>query len=558
MAICDTIESMSGAYRLRAAGFPGLRITVLLLAVLLTVNAVAVWGILSARAGAQRAAHDELALQTTAHARSLEAVLATLRGDFIFLSQSPPLLKFLAALREEDETQRRWTRLDVDSTLLLFVEAHPQVERLVVRGDLGQALTVVGRRGGVPVLLPPASFAERATGAGRRLLVGRWPLGAPTPLAAAPGTLEAWISPDALLAIAAPGFGERLRLETGRTPAAGRAGGGALEARVAVRDPRWTPPIAWTLVRSEPGSELVQSVETLAGRYRTTVLLNLAVMTLTLALGLLAFRQVQRAARLEAENEQQARVRELERQLMHSERLASVGRLAAGMAHEINNPLAGMSNYLSLLEEDLRDGRTAEAPALVARVREGLARAAGIVRQVLTFSDPGRAPKAPLDLRDVLVETVEFLRGNPACRSIAVRLEGDEGPLPVLGNRITLGQLFLNLILNACQSQPDGGEVEVLAERGEEGLTVIVADRGPGLAPAVLNHLFEPFTSTRGSSGLGLAVCHGIVADHGGAIEGANRHDGGAFFAVRLPLAAATTDEPAPAVFPRAVSGGRR
>ncbi|HVF60846.1 MAG TPA: ATP-binding protein [Thermoanaerobaculia bacterium] len=549
---------MSGAYRLRAAGFPGLRITVLLLAVLLTVNAVAVWGILSARAGAHRAARDELALQTTAHARSLEAVLATLRGDFIFLSQSPPLLQYPAALQGEDETQRRWARLDVDSTLLLFAEAHPQVERLVVRGDLGEALAVVGRRGGVPVLLPPASFAERATGSGRRLLAGRWPLGTPTPLAAAPGTLEAWISPDALLAIAAPGFGERLRLETRRTPAAGRGGGGGLEARVAVREPRWTPPIAWTLVRSEPGSELVQSVESLAGRYRTTVLLNLAVMTLTLALGLLAFRQVRRAARLEAENEQQARVRELERRLMHSERLASVGRLAAGMAHEINNPLAGMSNYLSLLEEDLRDGRTAEAPALVARVREGLARAAGIVRQVLAFSDPGHAPKAPLDLREVLAETVEFVRGNPAFRGVAVRLDGDAGELPVLGNRITLGQLFLNLILNACQSQPDGGEVEVLAERGEEGLTVIVADRGPGLAPAVLNHLFEPFTSTRGSSGLGLSVCHGIVADHGGAIEGANRHDGGALFAVRLPLAAAMTAEPAPAVFPRAASGGRR
>jgi len=549
---------MSAVHRLRAPGFPGLRITVLLLAVLLTVNAVAVWGILSARASAHRAARDELALQTTAHARSLEAVVATLRGDFIFLSQSPPLLKYLAALQEEDETQRRWARLDVDSTLLLFVEAHPQVERVVVRGDLGEALAVVGRRGGIPVLLPRASFAERVTGTGRRLLAGRWPLGAPTPLAAAPGTLEAWISPDALLAIAAPGFGERLRLETGRMPAAGRGGGEALEARVAVRDPRWTPPIAWTLVRSEPGSELVQSVETLAGRYRTTVLLNLAVMTLTLALGLLAFRQVRRAARLEAENEQQARVRELERRLMHSERLASVGRLAAGMAHEINNPLAGMSNYLSLLEEDLRDGRTAEAPALVARVREGLARAAAIVRQVLAFSDPGRAPKAPLDLRGVLAETVEFVRGNPAFRGLAVRLDGDAGELPVRGNRITLGQLFLNLILNACQGQPDGGEVEVRAERAEGSVVVTVADRGPGLAPEVLDHLFEPFISTRGSSGLGLAVCHGIAADHGGAIRGANRPGGGALFEVRLPLAAAMTADPAPAIFPRAASGGRR
>ncbi|HEX5760082.1 MAG TPA: ATP-binding protein, partial [Thermoanaerobaculia bacterium] len=339
---------------------------------------------------------------------------------------------------------------------------------------------------------------------------------------------------------------------------------GELAARVAVRDARWTPPIAWTLVRREPGSELVQSVETLAGRYRTTVLLNLAVMTLTLALGLLAFRQVRRAARLEVENEQQARVRELERQLMHSERLASVGRLAAGMAHEINNPLAGMANYLSLLDDDLRDGRTAEAPALVARVREGLARAAAIVRQVLAFSDPGKAPKTPLDLRPVLAETVEFVRGNPAFRGLPVRLTGEAGPLPVLGNRITLGQLFLNLILNACQSQPEGGEVEVGARRAGGAVTVTVADRGPGLAPEVLAHLFEPFTSTRGSSGLGLAVCHGIVADHGGAIRGANRPDGGALFEVRLPLAAGAAaeeteeDQAAPAAVARAAGGGRR
>ncbi|HEX5761400.1 MAG TPA: hypothetical protein VF121_19610, partial [Thermoanaerobaculia bacterium] len=181
---------MSDRRRGHGGGFPGLRITVLLLAVLLTVNAVAVGGILSARAGARRAAGEELALQTTAHARALEAVLATLRGDFIFLSQSPALLKYLAALKGEDETERRWARLDVDSTLLLFLEAHPPVERIVLRDDLGEALAVVGRRAGHPVLLPRASFTERVTGVGVRLLAGRWPLGVPQPGAAPPGTLE--------------------------------------------------------------------------------------------------------------------------------------------------------------------------------------------------------------------------------------------------------------------------------------------------------------------------------------------------------------------------------
>ncbi len=547
---------MSGLSRQRWTGVHGLGVTGLLLAVLVTVNAVAVWGILAARESAWRAAREDLELQTTAHARALEAVLATLRGDFIFLSQSPALLNYLTALQSDNPTNRRWARLEVDGTLFLFLQEHPQVERVVLRDARGEALAVVGRRGGQAVLLPRATFTERVTGSGQRLLAGRWPLGPPGSPEEAPGVLEAWISPDALLATTAPGLGERLRLDTSRAAAAAAPRSGELAVRVPVREPRWTPPVTWALVRRERGSELVRSVESLAGRYRTTVLLNVAVMSLTLVLGFLAFRQVRRAARLEAENEQQARVRELERQLMHSERLASVGRLAAGMAHEINNPLEGMSNYLSLLEHDLHDGRTAEAPALVKRVREGLARAAGIVRQVLAFSDPGRAPKAPLDLAPLLAETVEFVRANPAFRGVAVRLAAP-GPVLVRGNRITLGQLFLNLLLNACQSQAGGGEIEVRAERIDERIVAVtVADRGPGLAPEALAHLFEPFFSTRGSTGLGLAVCHGIAADHGGTIEARNRAEGGAEFEVRLPAAGGAAEEAESAVA-AAVAGGK-
>ncbi len=527
---------MNPPVRRRWPAVPGIGVTVLLLAVLLAVNGVAVWGILAARESAWRAAREDLALQTTAHARALEAVLATLRGDFIFLSQGPALLNYLDALGSPDPTVRRRARLEVDGTLLLFLEAHPQVERIVLRDGRGEAQAVVGRRRGEPVLLAQASFTERVTGAGVRLLAGRWPVGAAAPDGEARGVLEAWISPDRLLAATAPALGEKLRLDTSRVALPGEPlAPGVLQARVPVGDPRWLPPVAWTLVRTESGGELMRSVESLAGRYRTTLALNIAVMTLTLALGYLAFRQVRRAARLEAEAEQQARVRELERQVMHSERLASVGRLAAGMAHEINNPLEGMSNYLALLEDDLSAGRTAEAPALLARVREGLSRTAGIVRRVLAFSDPGRAPKAPLDLAPVLAETVEFVRANPAFRGVAVRLAAAPGPLPVEGNRVTLGQLLLNLLLNACQSQDGGGEVEVRAEGTAAEVVVTVADRGPGLPPEVLAHLFEPFFSTRGSTGLGLSVCHGIAADHGGSLTARNRPEGGAEFTLRLP-----------------------
>jgi signal transduction histidine kinase len=108
---------------------------------------------------------------------------------------------------------------------------------------------------------------------------------------------------------------------------------------------------------------------------------------------------------------------------------------------------------------------------------------------------------------------------------------------------VTLGQLTLNLLLNALQAEPADGPVEVAAREDAGTIVLEVRDRGPGVAPAVRDHLFEPFTSTRGSSGLGLAVCKGIVDDHGGTIAVGDREGGGAVFTVRLPRA--TTAAPA-------------
>ncbi len=517
----------------------GLGAPTLLLLALLAINGAAVWSIVSTRREATAIARDELELQTFAQARTVEAVLATLRGDLIFLSQAPPLSRAIEILERRDPFTRRQGRLDLEGTLYLFMESHPPLQRLSLLGRDGRPLLAIGRREGAPVLVSREEIDAGPEDADR-LACSIWPLGS----GSGTGTVEAWVAPEALLEIAAPTLRERLELVPGDAPpAAEGADEGAFVVRQPVSAERWMPPIRWTLVRRENESRLLASVDVLAQRFRTTLALNLLVMSLALFLGGLAYRQARRAERLEAENRHQAQVRELEQRVRHSDRLASVGRLAAGIAHEINNPLAGMSNYLTLLREDLQRGRVPEAAGLVDRVQEGLDRAAGIVRQVLAFADPGRSPREGIDLAAVLDRTVAFVRQNPDFRHLELVVEAKPRPLSLDGNPTTLGQLFLNLVLNACHAQPAAGRVDVRAsiDTAAHAAVVAVEDRGPGLSEEALRSLFEPFHSTRESTGLGLAICHGIVGEHGGRIRGENRDGGGARFVVELPLGERTT-----------------
>ncbi|HET9888777.1 MAG TPA: histidine kinase dimerization/phospho-acceptor domain-containing protein, partial [bacterium] len=377
----------------------GLRITTVLVLILIALNGIAIWGIVSARHEAENIAAEDLRVETNAHARALEAVLATLRGDLIFLSHAPPLARGLEILSNRDLFLQRQGRLDIEGTIYLFVESNPAIERLSILDRDGHRLLGTGRREGMPVFLSREDL-DAGPPQAQALMRSIWPLGPRV----GDGALEVFINPEALLAIAAPTLQGQLTIERQGARAAAAPGHG-----FAVRDPvvdlNWSPPIRWTLVRHESDRRLLGSVESLATRYRATVLLNVLVMTFALVLGLLAFRQARLAARLDAENRHQAQLRDLERQVRHSDRLASIGRLAAGIAHEINNPLAGMSNYLSLLRDELREKRTAQAEVMVERIQEGLDRAAGIVRQVLTFADPGKTPLQGVDLYQVLHRT---------------------------------------------------------------------------------------------------------------------------------------------------------
>jgi signal transduction histidine kinase len=175
-------------------------------------------------------------------------------------------------------------------------------------------------------------------------------------------------------------------------------------------------------------------------------------------------------------------------------------------------------------------------------VQQGLERAASVVRQVLAHADPARAPRSPVDLGRVLGETTEFVRTRQEFARIRFETAMPEEPLVVTGSPIMLGQVVTNLILNACEAQPGGGEVLVSGRREGGRAVAEVADRGPGVPEADRERIFEPFYSTKDSTGLGLSVCHSIVRDHGGELVALAREGGGAVFRLSLPAAAAETE----------------
>jgi signal transduction histidine kinase len=508
---------------------PHIKITILLFLAVLVINILAVWGIISAHRSARSTALHDLQLETSAHARSLEALLASRRGDALFLAQSRPFANVSSLFSSSNPLIRRWGRIDLEASILLFMGAHPEIERIVLRDPSGQPLLVGGRRQQFPVLLPAQNVASDDQ---NRTLKGIFPLDTG---GRQEGTLEVLLGVPKLLAIAAPGVRSGFAIqERASIQPSSSITGDVMVVSAPIRDSGWNPPVQWTLVGRESESRLLQSIAALAVRYRTTVILNLVVITLALLVGVVAFHQVRSRVALEEDGRHQAELRRLEHQLMHNERLASVGRMAAGIAHEINNPLEGMANYLSLMEDDLQSGHTAEALKISGKVREGLDRAAGIIRQVLTFSGPGSLPSAPVELKDVLRETVQFVRSHPSFRNVDVKLETPPDELWLAGNRITLGQLFLNLMINACEAQPSGGKVEVRLSRSGQTASITVSDEGPGIPADALTRIFEPFYSAKGSAGLGLFVCHGIVGQHHGQIRAHNRRDRGAIFEVEL------------------------
>jgi signal transduction histidine kinase len=252
---------------------------------------------------------------------------------------------------------------------------------------------------------------------------------------------------------------------------------------------------------------------------------------------------------LEARVDERTReLRDTQAQLVQSEKMRSLGQLVAGVAHELNNPIGFVHANLQLLDEyvgrllqpDLdpeRRRKTQEAIAkLLLRSREGTERVKQIVQDLRTFSRTDQAELQQVDLADEIDRTLALIEG----RLKGIHVERDYGELPpVRCYAGQLNQVFLNLLMNACDALDGKGTIRIRTRREGEGVVLEFEDDGPGMPPEVLSRVFEPFFTTKPvgkGTGLGLSLSHGIVARHGGVMEVASRPGEGARFTIRLPL----------------------
>src|SRR5262245_46102330 len=517
--------------------------TGLALAAVLAVNVAGLGGIAVARRGAKDEARRQFQDETAGLARALEKTLAAVRSDLAFLAASSPV----GRLGEKGPAAEiAWRRAGAESALLLFLRSHPEVVRVVVRGASGEPIVHTGRRGGVPVLwvsASPTGLEGAAVAPDRPHLTTGLAIDAEGRPGSGQLAVEAEVEPSMLLPAAEGGDVRACSVQDAsgrvlsRSPGGRRlaATGADVTARSEVGADGWSAAGPWVLGCERTEESALALVDPVSARYRATLALNLGVMALAVLLGGFAVQQARRRERLEAAAHEEARVRDLERQLFHAERLTTVGRLAAGIAHEINNPLEGMANYLVLAREALARRDVPGAERHLASVKEGLDRTAGIVRGVLAHADPAKAPLTPLDLVQVLRESAQFMASRKEFGEVRFAVELGEAPLLMRGSPVMLGQVAVNLILNACEAQPRGGEVRVSARRESGNVVAEFADRGPGIGETEGARIFEPFYSTKDSTGLGLSICHSIVKEHSGELSVAPRHGGGAVFKLTLP-----------------------
>ena len=262
---------------------------------------------------------------------------------------------------------------------------------------------------------------------------------------------------------------------------------------------------------------------------------------------------------------------QLHRHLMHADRMASVGTLAAGVAHEINNPLAYVISNLEMMVEELRASVGTPRPELVAEwnvmlgaARDGAERIRKIVRGLKTFALDEAERRAILDVRAVMERSIEMAANELRHRA---RLVKELGPVPpVDADEARLGQVFLNLLVNAAQAigagTVDDHEIRIVTATDARGRAVIeVHDTGSGIPPHVLDRMFEPFFTTKPvgvGTGLGLSICHNVVTSLGGEIAASNRASGGACVRIVLPAAVPAVADGASATGDGAVAQPRR
>jgi PAS domain S-box-containing protein len=232
---------------------------------------------------------------------------------------------------------------------------------------------------------------------------------------------------------------------------------------------------------------------------------------------------------------------ELEVQLSQADKLSSIGLLAAGVAHEVNTPLAVISSYAQMLSKQLQ-GDT-QRGALLEKITRQTFRASEIVNNLLNFSRTSAAEFADVDINRVILDTLSLLEHQFKTTKIRVHDELAPHLPPIQGNAGRLQQVFLNLFLNAKDAMPEGGTLRIVTSNGD-GVSVRVSDSGSGIAQEHIQRIYDPFFTTKTSApdgqkrgtGLGLSVTYGIIQEHAGKIRVESSPDDGTTFYLDFPL----------------------
>jgi two-component system, NtrC family, sensor kinase len=296
---------------------------------------------------------------------------------------------------------------------------------------------------------------------------------------------------------------------------------------------KWLNDNMWLLVVQTRITDSLGSYYT----YRDCILLVVAVTIAAFLLISIGIAQFIVNWMQDADKEQSA----LDQQMAHIEKMANIGRLAAGIAHEINNPLQMIQMQAGLVEEMLEEEKglpTEEYRKSLAKIKHHVSRAGAITHRLLGFSGKLSA-KYGVQVNDLLRETVSFLENEAKQNDIVLNLQLDESLPTIRTDGTQVQQALLNIIENSIDAVGSGGQVIVITGSTVKEIQIRIEDNGPGIKPEILKKIWELFFTTKEAgrgTGLGLSICSDIIHKLGGTITAENKSEGGARFTVRLPI----------------------
>ncbi len=230
--------------------------------------------------------------------------------------------------------------------------------------------------------------------------------------------------------------------------------------------------------------------------------------------------------------------------LMQSEKMAGLGRLAAGVAHEINNPMSGIMLYANFIQEDL--GADHPSDEDLKTIIHEAERCKVIVADLLEFSHQKTYDMSPVDLNEVIQKTLGVLQNQPFLHNIEIILNLEDTLPPIMGNSIRLNQVVMNIVVNAAQAMDGNGNLTIQSRtRANQDINeLLIIDTGPGIPEKTLEQIFEPFFTTKETgegTGLGLSVSYAIVKEHKGTIRATSSPESGTTFTLRFPAVMETS-----------------